>query len=191
LETVLLHATVGVQRVLARLRPDTTRPRVASRTHQRSLHAARVVQAHLDGTRRVTVRVAPAGLLRRVRHPGITAQRALPIGVGSLVLAASFASYLPASGGPTGGPTGDGPDVRLAIGGGFGPDRTGIGVDPAVLGGIAGFGDRTDAEPTHPLDFRPLVIEQVDLVPDEITEPTGRRAGRARDRPVPRRRHAL
>jgi murein DD-endopeptidase MepM/ murein hydrolase activator NlpD len=173
LETVLLHATVGVQRVLARLRPDTTRPRVASRTHQRSLHAARMVQAHLDGTRRVTVRVAPADLLRRIRHPGITAQRALPIGVGSLVLAASFASYLPAGGGPTGGPTGDGPDVRLAIGGGFGLDRTGIGVDPAVLGGIAGSGDHTDAEPTRPLDFRPLVIEQVDLVPDEITEPTG------------------
>jgi murein DD-endopeptidase MepM/ murein hydrolase activator NlpD len=173
LETVLLNATVGVQRVLARLRPDTTRPRVAARTHQRSLHAARVVQAHLDGTRRVTVRVEPADLLRRVRHPGITAQRALPIGVGSLVLVASFASYLPASGGPTGGPTGAGDDVRLAIGGGFGLDGTGIGVDPEVLGGIAGFGDRTDAEPARPLDFRPLVLEQVDMVPDEITEPTG------------------
>ncbi len=176
METVLLNATVGVQRVLARLRPDTTRPRAASRTHQRSLDAARMVQAHLSGTRRVTVRVEPTDLVRRLRHPGITAQRALPVGVASLVLAASFASYLPASGGPTGGPTGDGPDVRLAIGGGFGLDREGLAVDPELLGGIAGFGDGSegsDAQPTRPLDFRPLVLEQVDLVPDEITEPPG------------------
>jgi len=111
--------------------------------------------------------------VRRLRHPGITAQRALPVGVASLVLAASFASYLPSSGGPTGGPIGDGPDVRLAIGGAFGLDRAGYGVDPEILGGIAGFGDETQAEPTRPLDFRPLDIEQVDLIPDEITEPTG------------------
>ena len=174
-ETVLPKATVGVRRVLAQLRPDTTRPRAARRTHQRSVHAARVILAHLDGTRRVTVRVEPPDLVRRLRHRGITAQRTLPIGVAALLLAASFASYLPARGGPTGGPTGDGPDVRLAIGGGFGLDGTGYVVDPELQGGIAKFGDATAAQPTRPLQFRPLVLEQVDMVRRRGRRADGRR----------------
>ena len=169
----MLNATVGVQRALARLRADTTRPRAARRTHQRSIHAVRVIQAHFNGTGRVTGTVEPTDLARRLRHRRITAQRTLPIAVAGLVLVASFAPYLPASSGPTGGPTGDGPDVRLAIGGAIGLDRTGHGVDPELLGGIGGFGDEAAAEPTRRLDFRPLVLEQVDIVPDEVTEPTG------------------
>ena len=169
----MLNATVGVQRVIARLRPDTTRPSAASRTHQRSIRAARAVQAHLVAPRRVTGRVDAGTLMGRLRHPGVTAQRALPVGVASLVLLASFASYLPSGATPpTGGPTGEGVDVRLAIGGAFGLDRSGaFGLDTSGLSDIAGYGEQIDAEPTRSLDFRPLVLEQVDTIPDAISPP--------------------
>ena len=164
----MLNATVGMQRAIARLRPDTTRPAQASRTHRRSIRAARAVQAHLTGPRDLRVRVDVAALVQRLTHPGITAERALPVGIAAMVLFASVASFLPNATPPppTGGPVGDGDPVRIAIGGGFGIDRTGD-----FLAGLDGHYEplpEPEAEPPRELDFRPLVLEQVDTIPDPV-----------------------
>ena len=159
----MLNATVGMQRAIARLRPDTTRPIEASRTHRRSVRAARAVQAHLIRPRDARVRVDIAALVQRVTHPGMTAERALPVGIAAMVLFASAASFMPngTPPPPTGGPVGDGDPVRIAVGGAFGIDR--------MNDYISGLGEPVPVayeDPGRELDFRPLVLEQIDTIPD-------------------------
>jgi murein DD-endopeptidase MepM/ murein hydrolase activator NlpD len=158
----LLNATVGMQRAIARLRPDTTRPAQASRPHRRTVRAARAVQAHLIGPRDARARIDAAAIVRRLTRPQVTAERALPVGIAAMVLLASAASFLPnGTPPPTGGPVGDGDAVRIAIGGGFGVDRS-----TSDLDGWTDFVPVEDPEPARRYDFRPLTLEQIDTIPD-------------------------
>ncbi len=96
----MLNASVGVQRVLGRLRPGLrARSDLATRTHRRSLRLA--------------------GRLAALGRPHLGHERALPVAAAAILLAASVLSVLPdvVDGGAVGGPSGDGPGPRLAIGG--------------------------------------------------------------------------
>jgi murein DD-endopeptidase MepM/ murein hydrolase activator NlpD len=130
----LLNASVGVQRVIGRLRrPRSLGPDPASTLQTRSASAARQVRggvrvlavaAHLAPThdrRRHLAQAAPLGsrgLVARLGHDRIVA-----VAVATIVLGASVASVSaggPANGGPIGGPTGDGDAARIpaaAVGG--------------------------------------------------------------------------
>jgi murein DD-endopeptidase MepM/ murein hydrolase activator NlpD len=120
------------------------------------------VQAHLVRSRDARIRLAFATVARELSHRRITAERALPVGIATMVLFASAASFLPnGTPPPTGGPVGDGDAVRIAIGGGFGIDRSD--------GYLVDVGERlpaTEADPVRQYDFRPLVLEQIDTIPD-------------------------
>ncbi len=110
----MLNGTVGVQRVLARLRPDPNRAAPATRTHRRSIRAARVLQAHLRASRAPSI----STLLARALRPAIAPDRAVPIAVAGILAVTAFLAYLPAGpNGPVGGPDGDGPAPRIAVGG--------------------------------------------------------------------------
>ncbi len=130
----MLNASVGVQRVIGRLRrPRSLGPDPASTLQTRSASAARQVRggvrslavaAHLAPThdrRRHRAQAAPLGsrgLVARLGHDRIVA-----VAVATIVLGASVASVSaggPANGGPIGGPTGDGDAARIpaaAVGG--------------------------------------------------------------------------
>jgi murein DD-endopeptidase MepM/ murein hydrolase activator NlpD len=136
----LLNASVGVQRVIGRLRrPRSLGPDTASTLQDRSVSAARQVRgglrsiavaSHLTPAhdrRRHLNQAAPRGshgLFARLGHDRIVA-----VAVASIVLGASVASVSaggPANGGPIGGPTGDGNGARIAA---------------AAVGGLARIGD--------------------------------------------------
>jgi murein DD-endopeptidase MepM/ murein hydrolase activator NlpD len=126
----LLNASVGVQRVLGRLR----RPQGHAETRALSLRLSPE-----DAIRRVRAAVHPvaatARFLPQGRHPRLTLsapavpslgslarlghERTVAIAVAAIVLAASVLSIGPAgaASGDTGGPKGDGPTPRLAVGG--------------------------------------------------------------------------
>jgi murein DD-endopeptidase MepM/ murein hydrolase activator NlpD len=127
----LLNASVGVQRAIGRLRrPPSSRVSSAS-TVAVSLVAALHLQRRLrtaaaasrlapfrDRTTRVAAaaypnRQARASLITRIGHERTVALVAAAILLGASVVSVSVARPLPA----TGGPTGPGTDVRLAVGG--------------------------------------------------------------------------
>jgi murein DD-endopeptidase MepM/ murein hydrolase activator NlpD len=138
----LLNASVGVQRVLGRLRRTTfntipamtlpARPRVRPRSY-RAYIAAHAQTTHLYPVsrrrrRRWSVSL-PRPSLALVRHSlrtfpfrrafvALGHERVIGISVAGIVLAASFLSVSPGGvNGDTGGPTGDGSAPRLAIAG--------------------------------------------------------------------------
>jgi murein DD-endopeptidase MepM/ murein hydrolase activator NlpD len=156
----LLNASVGVQRVLGRLRrpsidsiPAMTLP-ASLRAHTR-LHRVRVAPRAIPTRRYPMAR-------RRRRRPVVSfhmpslaslrasrrSLRALPfrrafkvlgqerilgVSVAGIVLAASFLSVTPGRpSGDIGGPTGDGPSSRLAVGGSGDNDDTGSVVEAYV-----------------------------------------------------------
>lgn len=165
----MLNASVGMQRVLARLIPDPHRPSQSSRLHRRSVRTARAVQAHLHA--RPSARPLGPTLphLARLRRPSVTLERALPVGIATLVVAASIVSVAPAPGGPVGGPTGDGPEPRLVAGGiGFGFGRGDFGFDGSAVGLLPALTEEEEPEAAAPeaeLEFRPLVVGPIDAPP--------------------------
>ncbi len=131
----MLNPSVGVQRVLGRLRrppSPESRADTATLTQDRSLAAARHIRARartapsLGAQRGRPTRVRTtlstltrAGTLRAIGH-----DRAVALVVAGIVLGASVLSFGPASAaatGDTGGPSGPGDAPRIAVGGGF-PD---------------------------------------------------------------------
>jgi murein DD-endopeptidase MepM/ murein hydrolase activator NlpD len=141
----LLNASVGVQRVLGRLRrpsidsmPAMSLPaslRVTPRSYR-----VRVAPRSIPIRRHAMARRRPRPLRLPMRMPGFSSlrvtrrtlralpfrrainvlghERILGVSVAAIVLAASFLSVTPGRpGGDIGGPTGDGPGSRLAVGG--------------------------------------------------------------------------
>ena len=136
----MLNASVGVQRVMGRLRrPRTIEPvepqptatiRVRSRSAARQVRegvggataSARSTSSQRRATRRATLPVLP--LRQLVLHLGH--ERTVAIAVAGIVLGASVLSVGTArSAGDTGGPEGDGPSSRIALAAGFGDDGSG------------------------------------------------------------------
>lgn len=132
----MLNASVGVQRVLGRLRrpqdrdeTPATRPQrpsgaVAPEVRQRVRPTATRFTARPRHRRAFALPAVPT--LRSLRRPAsigplarLSHERIVALAVAGIVLAASLLSVGPAgaSGGDTGGPNGDGPTPRLAIGG--------------------------------------------------------------------------
>jgi len=156
----LLNASVGVQRVIGRLRrprqdeaiaPIPERPSPTLRVRSRS--AARQVREGM-GTAAATARLLPTthirrtestisrpslpirGTMRRVGH-----ERFAAVVVAGIVLGASVVSIVPGRAGDTGGPTGDAPGPRLTAAGAV-VDTDGFGsveeaYDPAYAFGAA------------------------------------------------------
>jgi len=156
----LLNATVGFQRALARLRPDSTSLIPATRLHRRSVSAARVVQAHLGG--RAMARSATVLPALRTRLSMPSAERALPVAVATMVLIASVVT-LPSAPAAVGGTTGPGEEPRLVVGGGSGLslgaiDASGLGFRPILAeddgGEVEGSGPRPILAP-QPIDVIP------------------------------------
>lgn len=132
----MLNASVGVQRVVARLRrphspspspasPSPVLDRAATRTPRVRPHAA-VRPTHPPKRRRtLSLPAVPAflrarpGLPRLSLHARLGHERTVAVAVAGIVLGASILSVTPGgtSGGDTGGPDGDGAAPRLAIGG--------------------------------------------------------------------------
>ena len=136
----MLNASVGVQRVMGRLRrprlPEPpSQPPVTSPLHVRSRSAARQVRDGM-GDAAASARLLPSTHRRRAGRslalPGLHLrpfslrlghERTVAVAVAGIVLGASFLSAGSASpGGDTGGPTGDGPGPRLALAAGFAGD---------------------------------------------------------------------
>jgi len=169
----LLNATVGVQRAIARLRPDPASLIPATRLHRRSVRAARAVQAHLA----VTSRPRPAELVHRLRarRAALAPERLLPAGVAAIVALASIVSLSDASR-PVGGTRGAGEAPRLTVGGRTSLDAvdvSGLGFRPVLLREEDGELERTE--------FRPLQAPAPgDLIPDP--ERTSNAAGGLRAR---------
>ena len=138
----MLNASVGMQRVLGRLRTDQrTRSPLAIRLHRRTVNAAQAVHeavvtriagsrsgaVAVDAVEPQAVDVAPARSVRtstavRLRlavRRRVGRETALPVAVASIVLASSLLSVLPDAipAGPVGGPVGDGVGPRIAVGG--------------------------------------------------------------------------
>jgi murein DD-endopeptidase MepM/ murein hydrolase activator NlpD len=134
----LLNASVGVPRVLNRLRPTKSSRRSAPiRFHGRSVHATgeqHVPAASLGSTAPASPRPVPksgtvalaSGLRRRVGP-----EAAIPVAAAVIVLLASVVSWLPGSPAQAvGGTTGDGQGPRIAIGGSGGGELGALS-DPA------------------------------------------------------------
>ncbi len=145
----MLNASVGVQRVMGRLRrPESQEPTPATTLQHRSRAAARRVRPGVDPV------VASARTLPRAVHqrrtlprPSISLpaiprmslptlallgrmghERTVAVAVAGIVLGASVLSIIPggAPSGDTGGPTGNGSAPRLAVGGSI-DDESGVG----------------------------------------------------------------
>ena len=128
----MLNASVGVQRVLGRLRrPPSTRASSASTFKVRSLAAVRRtrhdVQSAVAGSRLAARSDRRTGLITALRSDrrSIVARlghdRTVAVAVAAILLAASAISASAAGPAPaTGGTNGPGSDVRIAIGGGSG-----------------------------------------------------------------------
>ena len=133
----MLNASVGVQRVLGCLRrPPSNGTSSASTFQVLSLAAARRVQHGLRSAvaasrlvPRRDRRIGALGAVRSDRRSLISRlgpDRTVAIAVAGILLGASVLSVSAASPAPaTGGPTGPGTDVRIAVGGGAGIERTG------------------------------------------------------------------
>ena len=125
----MLNASVGVQRVIGRLRrPPNHRPSIATDVQARSLAAAHQVQRGLHSLvaasrlvpeREARTLVEPAvGAGRRTLIGRLGPDRAVAVVVAGILLGASVISVSAARPAPaTGGPTGPGVAPRLAIGG--------------------------------------------------------------------------
>jgi murein DD-endopeptidase MepM/ murein hydrolase activator NlpD len=130
-ETILLNASVGVQRAIGRLRRPPS-PRVSSATtvavslvdalhlqrRFRAAAAASKLAPFRDRTARSIAAAHPTrqarlSLIARIGHDRTVALAAAGILVGASIVSVSAARPLPA----TGGPTGPGTEVRIAVGG--------------------------------------------------------------------------
>jgi murein DD-endopeptidase MepM/ murein hydrolase activator NlpD len=184
----LLNASVGVQRVLGRVRrtstasiPAMTIPtalRVPSRAirkrygypaasrhlyplpnRRRRRLALPAFLAHPSFTlSRSTLRAMPV-MLRRTVHT-LGHERVVAIAAAGILLSASFLSVTP--GGPsgdTGGPTGDGPAPRLAIGGSSDGKDTGSVEEAYATGFPRGADERGATDSTHP-DLLPAELDK-------------------------------
>lgn len=163
----MLNASVGVQRAIGRLRrPPSSRVSsattvavslVAALHLQRRFRAAATVSrlAPLrDRSTRVAgaaypARQARASLITRIGHERTVALVAAAILLGASVVSVSIARPLPA----TGGPTGPGTDVRLAVGG-----------EAAFSGTI------TEAEPVNDLTSEDIEANRAGAI-DEAASP--------------------
>ena len=141
----MLNAPVGVQRVIGRLRRPSSEGPTPATIQIRSLAMAAGIRdrlrevagfAHLIPTRVGRRAVPSARPLRRSLFARIGQDRVLAVSVAGIVLAASVASVSASATGPTGGPAGDGPAPRLAIGGDQLPDEPGS-IDAAYPGEAA------------------------------------------------------
>jgi murein DD-endopeptidase MepM/ murein hydrolase activator NlpD len=122
----LLSASVGVPRVLKRLRPTTSSRKSAPiRFHGRSVHATgdqHVPAASLGSTAPASPRLVAKGgtgaFASRLRGR-VGPEAAIPVAAAVIVLLASVLSWLPGSPahGAVGGTTGDGSGPRIAVGG--------------------------------------------------------------------------
>jgi murein DD-endopeptidase MepM/ murein hydrolase activator NlpD len=146
----LLNASVGVQRVIGRLRrPQSPRALSASSLRHRSLavvrhvddgvHSAlaatRLVPAHRSrpaksATAAPAERPARRSLVGRIGHDRVLAGAVAAIVVAASVISVSAgrlaAPAAPAvANGPVGGPTGDGPEPRIVVGGGINSEAQG------------------------------------------------------------------
>ncbi len=129
----MLNASVGMQRVIARLRPTLgSRPAGSIRFHRRSVRAARDLQVRAASVAATAQRAprragsaasAASAAVPRGIHARFGSEALLPIAVIAIVLTASLLSWLPgtpASAGPsggTGGTDGAGAGPRLVFGG--------------------------------------------------------------------------
>jgi murein DD-endopeptidase MepM/ murein hydrolase activator NlpD len=99
----LLNATVGMQRVIARLHPGPgRRPTAAAHLQRQSISLARAIRA-----------------TRSVSRPNLSGERLVSVtAVGLVALALAVSNVTTdAAGGPTGGTNGAGTDPRIALGG--------------------------------------------------------------------------
>lgn len=135
----MLNASVGVQRAIGRLRRPPSSRVSSARTVAVSLvallrpqcrvralvHAARLAPPRERTSRSVAspqpIRQARISLISRVGHERAVALVAAAILLGASVVSVSASRPAPA----TGGPTGPGSDVRLAVGGGVGVNNGG------------------------------------------------------------------
>ncbi len=126
----MLNASIGVQRVMGRLRrssteemsamPVPTRTRVARRTPSTSIHLHPQTRRRQRTLALPSLRALAAVRTLSVRRvvSRLGHERTVAIAVAGIVLGASILSVAPGRpGGDTGGPTGDGPEPRLAVGG--------------------------------------------------------------------------
>ena len=160
----MLNASVGVQRVIGRLRrPQNLRPPSATAIRTRS-HAAAyqakgglrslVAASHLVPVRDLRAGAERvAGAHRRSFIGRLGPDRAVAVALAGILLGASVVSVSAGRSAPaTGGPTGDGPAPRIALGGG-----TGDGRDANDLIGSVEFGapdpTRTSALGFETIDF--------------------------------------
>jgi murein DD-endopeptidase MepM/ murein hydrolase activator NlpD len=150
----LLNASVGVQRAIGRLRRPPSPRESSATTVAVSLHLQRrfralAVASRLAPFRERTARVvasahptrqARISLIARIGHDRAVALVAAGILLGASVVSVSVSRPVPA----TGGPTGPGTDVRIAVGG------------APELGGTI-----SEAEPFEPEPFNDLTPEDV------------------------------
>ena len=128
----MLNASVGVQRVIGRLRPgQRTRWPLATRLHRRTVDVARTASEAITRTRRPdgaqpmpsaatrSVRDAAPVRLRLAIRRRVGPDAVLPVAVAAVVLAGSLLSVLPDAlpSAPVGGPIGAGSAPRIAVGG--------------------------------------------------------------------------
>ena len=147
----MLNASVGVQRVLGRLRrPPSNRASSASTVKVRSLAAARRTRRDVRSAavsrpgpqhdRRIAV-IAALWADRRSLVARLGPDRTVAVAVAGILLAASAVSA--SAGGPapaTGGTNGPGTDVRIAVGGGVGYGHGGT-INEDQPPGTVSFGD--------------------------------------------------
>ena len=153
----MLNASVGVKRVLGRLRrsssPQTSSPttfrirRVAAVDQVRRGIDSAVAASRLTSSRDRRMLAVPAvGLARRSLIARIGPDRTVAVAVAAILLGASGLSISVGPAGATGGPSGDGPAPRIVVGGGAGDRIDGAGSvqygDP-VSGGDSILGSAT------------------------------------------------
>ena len=168
----MLNASVGFQRVYGRLRrPQSHKPSSAGTLQVRSLAAAHHVKRGLHSVAtasrlvparqpRMAVDVA-ARSARRSRLSRLGPDRAVAIAVAGILLGASVVSISAGRPGPaTGGPTGDGPAPRIAVGGGISEDD---GTDGT---GDVAYGQPQASSASEP-EFRAIDFGNELIEPDE------------------------
>jgi murein DD-endopeptidase MepM/ murein hydrolase activator NlpD len=191
----LLNASVGVQRVLGRVRRTSidsitemtipNRPRVSMRA-SRSRYGYMALSAHVYPAprrrrrtfvlpsltfHRPSVRSISRSFPRLARHAfvGLGHERVVAIATAAILLSASFLSVAP--GGPsgdTGGPSGDGQAPRLAIAGSGDGDDVGSVEEDYVIEGEGG-GDGSLAHP----DLEPAEIGRSVTTDDDAVNRAG------------------
>jgi murein DD-endopeptidase MepM/ murein hydrolase activator NlpD len=179
----LLNASVGVQRVIGRLRrPRSLGPDPATTFQTQGLAAAKRVRggvrsvataAHLapaDGRRR-TIRQAA-----RLDRTGVVGRlgpdKVVALAVAGIILGASVASVSATPTGPTGGTSGDGETPRLAVGGGAAGLDSQDSYDEAAVDGTP-----------YPVTMFSRVAD-IDMIEMEATTPDSPEILAAADTPV-------